>query len=115
MITNKNFTFALFLSIFFLLLLEHADARIAVGLVWSTESGSIEEDSIYCATYGAYNPMDEDVDVALVIGGELTQVVQSQESKPVTVKAGTSYQDAIDLDACFYVPRVYGRNCILGL
>ncbi len=115
MITKKHLTSALFLGLLFILIIENADARIAVGLVWSTEAESVDEDSTYCGKYGAYNPMDEDVDVALVIGGELADFVQTKKSEAVTVKGGTQYQDAIALEACFYVPKIYDEDCIFGL
>lgn len=105
------FVFLVLLSFF----ASHVSALKAVGLVWKSESQVVEEDSTYCATYGAYNPLDDDVTVKLSIEGELADVVDVKENEPVTVKAGTTHTDPVELDICFSIPSVYHKDCLAGI
>jgi hypothetical protein len=117
MITLGKKWVTLVLLLFFVLVanLSFVSARSAVGLVWTTESAYVDEDSTYCVAYGAYNPLEDDTSVVMVIGRELGDFVDLKESSPVPVKAGTEYMDAVSVEACFIIPQVYERNCIFNM
>ena len=106
----------LFLALLlFITLSSPIESRKAVGLVWTTEAEIVDQDSTYCVTYGAYNPLDEDVTVQLTLEGDLANVVHITKNEPVTVHGGTTHLEPVELETCFDIPRVYQQDCILGL
>ncbi len=96
------------------LMASQASARKGVGLKWSTETEIVNENSEHCIEYGVYNPWDEDVRVSLGVGGELQQVVTSQESEVKLIPAHTYHNESIPVTLCFTVPKVYKEDCMLG-
>ena len=89
-----------------------AIAMKGAGIKWGVASLYMEEGQRECIDYGIYNPWDEDVSIALKIGGEGVQFADKTELEPKLVRAGTSSQDAIFQPLCFSAKRVSG--CSVG-
>jgi hypothetical protein len=86
----------------------------AVGIKWSTEKEMVAELMPHCITYGVYNPSSEDAVVKLSVSEELEPVVQGAVSHTELVKAGTTHDEAVMLELCFQVPKVYEADCLAG-
>jgi hypothetical protein len=91
-----------------------APAAEAVGIKWSTEREMVSELSQKCIVYGVYNPSAEDATVKLSVSKELEEVVQGAVSQTKTVLAGTTHDQAVQLELCFWVPKVYAADCLAG-
>ena len=97
-----------------LLLSVNGSARKGVGIKWMTETEMVSENTQHCIEYGIYNPWDEDVRVYLSVSGELTGVITSEHSDPKLVPGDTSHTEAVPVNLCFTVSKVYKDNCMLG-
>jgi hypothetical protein len=86
----------------------------AVGILWTTEQEIVSELSPYCIEYGVYNPSSEDATVQLTVSDSLKPVVQGAVSHTKLVAAGTTHDDAVKLQLCFQVPKVYAADCLAG-
>ncbi len=86
----------------------------AVGIVWSTEKEMVGEMSPHCITYGVYNPSEEDATVKLSVSDSLKPIVQGEVSQTRVVAAGTTHDQAVELELCFQVPKVYAADCLAG-
>lgn len=112
---KRNIALALVtIAVVALLLSGTGNARKAVGMKWFTELEMVSENSQHCVEYGVYNPADEDVNVYLSVTGELSDVIVSEHSEPKLVPAGTASADAIPVQLCFTVAKVYQDDCLLG-
>jgi LPXTG-motif cell wall-anchored protein len=89
-------------------------AAKGVGIVWSTQTEAVTENSRHCITYGVYNPWDEDVTALLSVSSALSPVVVGEESIPTFLPAETMHDDAKEIELCFYVPKVYTDDCLVG-
>lgn len=89
-------------------------ASKGVGIVWSTQTEIVSENARHCITYGVYNPWDEDVTAILTVSDALKPVVVGEESTPTFLPAYTMHQDAEQVQLCFYVPKVYTDDCLVG-
>jgi len=91
------------------------DARKGVGIKWDLNTLLVEEGKPVCVDYGVYNPWDEDVQIGLELGSELSAVTtDSAFSEPRFVKAHTSSQDAVPVSLCFKAENVYEMDCLVG-
>ncbi len=86
----------------------------AVGIVWTTEKEMVNELSPQCITYGVYNPSADDAVVMLSVSDSLKPVVQGVVSHSQLVAAGTKHDQAVQLELCFQVPKVYEADCLAG-
>ncbi len=86
----------------------------AVGILWTTEKEMVNEMSPHCIEYGVYNPSSEDANVKLSVSESLKDVVQGENSHIKFVQAGTKHNDAVVVELCFQVPKVYEADCIAG-
>jgi hypothetical protein len=89
-------------------------AAKGVGIVWSTQTEAVSENARHCIKYGVYNPWDEDVTAMLTVSDSLKPVVVGEESIPTFLPAETMHDDAKEIDLCFYVPKVYTDDCLVG-
>jgi hypothetical protein len=89
-------------------------AAKGVGIVWSTQTEAVGENARHCISYGVYNPWDEDVTAMLSVSSALKPVVVSEESIPTFLPAETMHDDAKEVNLCFYVPKVYTDDCLIG-
>ncbi|MBI2670531.1 hypothetical protein HYX18_00925 [Candidatus Woesearchaeota archaeon] len=105
--------FFLFLVIF-LLLVNFSYARKGVGIVINTQSEIVEENKETCIVYGIYNPWDENVKAALQTEGEINNILLNYKSEEKLIMAGTTHSQAIPVNLCFKVPKVYKDNCLIG-
>lgn len=91
------------------------DARKGVGIKWDLNTLIVQEGKPVCVDYGVYNPWDEDVNIALELGPELSSVITDTTfSEPKLVKAYTSSQDAVPVTLCFKTENVYEKDCVFG-
>lgn len=89
-------------------------SSVGMGIKWYTESEIVDENINHCVLYGLYNPSPFDVDVQgyLEASGQLEELYL--ETTPVLVPKFTSSANAVPIQICFNVPKVYVENCILG-
>lgn len=102
------------LMAFSVVALSLASQASAVGIVWSTERDMVNELSPHCIEYGVYNPSGEDALVQLSVSDSLKSVVQGASSRTESVAAGTKHDQAVSVNLCFQVPRVYDADCLAG-
>lgn len=87
-----------------------------VGIKWSQESAVINENGKACMSYEVYNPWPEDTFVTIELSGELKEILTLQEVETKLIPADTPSSNAIPVEFCFKVPKVYERDCwIFGL
>ncbi len=98
----------------FVLLPQAAMASKGVGIVWSTQTEAVAENARHCINYGVYNPWDEDVTAVLTVSDTLRPVITGEYSTPTFLAAGTMHDDAKQIQLCFYVPKVYTDDCLVG-
>ena len=84
-----------------------------VGIKWGQESALINERGKTCMTYQVYNPWPEDTFVTIELSDELNEILTLQEVETKLVPADTASSEAIPIEFCFKVPRVYERDCWL--
>ncbi len=93
-----------------LILLLIPSASAGVGIVYNTRNLDVQEGQEACITYGAYNPFSTDVNAKIFATGDLTQLISKQEK--FEISAGTTHDEAKQVEFCFNVPHVYERNCL---
>jgi hypothetical protein len=98
--------------IFLVIMLISINLVSAVGIKWFTEAEGVNEESVKCITYGAYNPSGRDIHVKIAVEGELSQVIQGAKTETRLIKAGTGNKQAEMIDFCFKVPTVYTEDCL---
>ncbi len=96
-----------------MILPQTASARKGVGIVWDTETEIVTEGSTRCIGYGVYNPWEEDVTAILSISDELKDVVTEEESETKLIEAGTMHDNAVPIEFCFTIPKIYEEDCLL--
>ena len=112
---KKFVLLALLFVVLILFSVSLVDARKGVGIKWDLNTLIVEDGTPVCVDYGVYNPWDEDVNIALELGSELSAVTTDNTfSDPKLVKAHTSSQDSIPVNLCFKTENVYKKDCLLG-
>ena len=101
-------------SLLLLIFSHSALARKGVGVVWTTETETVDEGKSHCIEYGIYNPWDEDVTASLSVSEELKPIISKQDSDSRLIPAVTYHEDAIPLELCFKVAKVYQENCLVA-
>jgi hypothetical protein len=86
---------------------------VGMGVKWYTESELVKENTIKCIGYGLYNPFD--VPVMGYVEPTNTLVNISSIVEPILVLENTSSTNAIPVEICFNIPKVYKQDCILGM
>lgn len=109
---NLKILIPILLIAFILLTLKNVNAAKGVGIVWSLESAIFDENKKNCITYGLYNPWDQDVEVILTAGKDLSKFVKP--TKPIKIKAYTYHNNSIEVQLCFAIPKIYKKSCLLG-
>ncbi|MBU4482065.1 hypothetical protein KKC16_01270, partial [Patescibacteria group bacterium] len=110
--------FISFITLFFLLTLINSSfasaSSVGMGIKWYTESEIVDENIKHCVVYGLYNPypFDTDVEGYLEASGQLE--VLYIETTSTLVPKFTNSTNAIPIEICFNVPKVYNESCILG-
>jgi hypothetical protein len=99
--------FILFLSLLFTLPLAHAGA----GIVYGTESISVEDEGQHCVQYGLYNPWEGNVTLSLSAGGEIAKF--ASQAQEIFVPSLTYHDKAIGSELCF-APQVFAKDCLIG-
>lgn len=89
-------------------------ARKGVGIVWNTETELVMEGTTHCVEYGIYNPWEEDVTAQLSVSGGLTSIIKGQDSEQKFITAQTFHEDAVPIQLCFDIAKVYTEDCSLG-
>lgn len=97
-----------------ILLLPAVSARKGVGIMWSTQAELVDEGDSHCVQYGVYNPWDEDVNAKLEPSDDFSEILEKTESEATFIAAQTMHENAISLELCFSVPKVYEEECVLG-
>lgn len=100
--------------IMILLLSSLSFVSAGVGISWDTESITIIEETDICLTYKVYNPWDNDTYAEARLSSELSFIVDDKSSEVQFVPKLTSSDNAIPIEFCFSVPRVYERDCLIG-
>lgn len=85
-----------------------------VGIKWDKESVALKEGSKTCMTYSVYNPWPDETYVVIAVSDSLKEVMISQEVEATLILAYTMSTEAIPIEFCFKIPRIYERDCILG-
>lgn len=85
-----------------------------VGIKSYQESLLLGEGEKGCLNVGAYNPFVTDTYVLVGVSEELQEVLTKQSADTKLLPAKTSSDDALNLEFCFKVPRVYSRDCLVG-
>ena len=98
----------------FLFILVSSFVSAGIGLKWSQESQIIQENGESCLTYSVYNPYPQNQYVKIGVSEELNPVLTEQEKESQEIPAETSSEEAIPVEFCFKVPRVYSRDCWIG-
>jgi hypothetical protein len=106
---NKKLIFA---TMFLVLTLNFVSA--GVGLFWDEAAKMSPENSRTCMTYAVYNPFEEDTYATIELSDNLKSVLTQQETESMLIPAGTSSKEAIPVNFCFQVPKVYHQDCWLG-
>jgi hypothetical protein len=114
MVLDMDFNKFAALLAFSLVAVAAAGQASAVGIVWSTEREVVSELSPHCIEYGVYNPSSDDAVVQLSVSDSLKPVVQGASSRTEAVAAGTKHDEAVMVNLCFQVPKVYDANCLAG-
>ncbi len=85
-----------------------------VGLKWDKESVMVDENQRNCISYSVYNPWPEESYIQLELSNdELKDVLIEQEAETKLVPSNTFHNDAIPVEFCFKVPKVYKKDCLL--
>ncbi len=111
---KKRVYIAVLICLLIVGLSQSALARKGVGIVWNTETEIVNEGASHCISYGVYNPWDEDVAATLTASEELKPIIVKEDTEPKFIKAETYHEQAIPIEFCFKVARVYARNCLVG-
>ena len=85
-----------------------------VGLKWEKESILVNEEDSTCFSYSVYNPWPEDSYVIIELSEELREVLVTQEVDDTLIPANTASTNAIPIEFCFKVPKVYKEECLIG-
>ena len=99
---------------FSLLAVSMAAQAAAVGIVWTTETEMVNELAPHCIEYGVYNPSADDAMVQLSVSDSLKPVTQGAYSHTQLVAGSTKHDNAVMVQLCFQVPRVYEADCLAG-
>jgi len=102
----------LFFAIFLFFNLSFVSA--GVGIKKYQESMMVNENEEGCVIVGAYNPFSTDTYINIGVSESLKEVLSLQEADTKLLPAGTSSSNAIDMNFCFKVPKVYTRDCSIG-
>ncbi len=86
----------------------------AVGIVWSEEKVMVNELAPYCIEYGVYNPSEQGANVQLSVSDSLKPVIQGAYSRTEFVAGSTKHDQAVKMELCFQVPKVYAADCLAG-
>lgn len=109
---NKKSVIAM-VMVFSLIVLPMVSA--GVGIKTSRESLLVAEGKEVCITdYSVYNPWPDESYVTVEVSGGLEDVLQMKDMVPIFVPAETYNEDAIPVEFCFKIPRVYERDCLIG-
>ena len=111
---NKIISIAVLVLMVVLILPQATLARKGVGVVWDTETEIVREGSTHCVQYGIYNPWDEDVYAILSVSEDLKNIITNEESEIKLIKAGTLHENAIPIEFCFDIAKIYKENCLIG-
>lgn len=101
----------LFLSICFVFLFSFVSA--GVGIKWNAESIVIDEKGEGCLVYHVYNPWPEDSVAVVSLSEGISDLMKNKNGEEVFVPAETSSKEALPVEFCFKVGRVYERDCLL--
>ncbi len=85
-----------------------------VGIKWEEESVIVDEKEEACLTYKVYNPWPESSEVVIGLSEELEEILTIQDAESKLIPANTASGDAIPIEFCFEIPRVYERDCLVG-
>jgi len=85
-----------------------------VGIKYSEESILANEKEKNCISYKVYNPWPGDSYATIELSEELQTVLIMQEAEAKLIPADTSSDDAIPVEFCFKVPKVYERSCLVA-
>ncbi len=111
---KKRVYIAVLILLMVMSLSQVAFARKGVGIVWTTETEIVNEGASHCIGYGIYNPWDEDVTATLSVSDELKGIITKEDTDPKFVPAETYHDQAIPVEFCFKLARVYARDCLIG-
>lgn len=103
----KKIIVFLFVSVFLISLISAAGG---VGIKYSQQSAKIPEGAKTCMTYSVYNPWEDDTYVKIKVSEGLQEILTLQETEAVKIPAHTSSSEAIPVEFCFEVPKVYDRE-----
>jgi len=81
-----------------------------VGIKWDEGSALLPEEEKTCLTYSVYNPFLADTYVKISLSEELQGIMTLQDTEAVLIPGGTSSENAIPIEFCFKVPKVYERD-----
>jgi hypothetical protein len=96
--------------LFVTLLLVLPTVNAGVGIVYSSEIIQVPENRVSCVEYKVYNPWEGDTYVKVSARGDLSNIVQ--DSKTIPLNSNTFYRDAVPIDICFSIPKVYEDDCL---
>jgi len=105
--------FVMFL-VFGLIVLNISGVEAGIGIKKYKESMLVGEGEKGCVVVGAYNPFSTDTNVIIGVTDPIKDVLVLQEAKTKLLPAGTSSDEAINMEFCFKVPTVYERDCKVG-
>ncbi|MEI6058923.1 MAG: hypothetical protein WCP89_04085 [archaeon] len=83
-----------------------------VGIKWSAESFKVYENEKTCLSYSVYNPWPNNSSVQITLPENLISVMVSEEAEIKLIPANTASANAIPVEVCFKVPRVYAQDCL---
>jgi len=84
------------------------------GIKWTRESFLVDEGEKFCVKdYKAYNPWNKDSFVKVDLSLELQEVLTMQETESKEVPANTMNTEAIPIEFCFKIPKIYEKDCAL--
>jgi hypothetical protein len=109
----KSRTLACIFLLLIVVFVSDVYARKGIGVKWSTESASVDENSRFCIEYGLYNPWDEGINIVLGVSDEFKDVVTNIETEPVYVEPNTTQEKAVPVNVCFEVGDVYKDDCLI--
>lgn len=96
---------------FFALILAMQIVSAGVGIKWDKETILTNEGKKECISYSVYNPWPESTYVTIELSDELKTILEFQESETKLIPADTSSNEAIPVEFCFQIPKVYQRDC----
>ena len=100
--------------VFFVVIFSLSFVSAGVGIVWGSESVLVSEDSEVCLVYKVYNPWLNDTYAEIRLSDELALIADTKSSEIQFIPKLTSSNNAISVEFCFDVPRVYQRDCLIG-